>query len=375
MSAGKLEAERRHVGAVGDADHRLDQRGGRMRRQRAQLGLGARRLADLQQRQRAPSGRCVEQTLRVARGEGIAVEVEGGVDAQRVAGEEAIEGARMLGGDAEPISEELRPAAAQLDARRPIGRGRGGRARDALGARDGLEMAACLAKAAEAPGGEPGLPLRRWREGGAMRGRAQQQRLLRLAGGEVAFGDDGAQLVEVIGVEQALGLGAAQRLLGAARIGEGEAADLFLQDVGALLFGRGQRFALQGCRGGARAARLVGELARQQGGDDRTRRRGGAGRPMFQRQRVDGFGARLVGVLRQPARQLGIARAPMRIEVALRLDGAEQQLVLEGGDLAIGGGPLLGALQAENAAIALRLAGGQHGREIGLPQQFRFRRE
>ena len=58
----------------------------------------------------------------------------------------------------------------------------------------------------------------------------------------------------------------------------------------------------------------------------------------------------------EPSGELAIARAIAPVEIALRLDRAEQQGVLQRADLVIGLGPAGDTLQAEDAAIAQRLA-------------------
>lgn len=95
----------------------------------------------------------------------------------------------------------------------------------------------------------------------------------------------------------------------------------------------------------------------------------------LQRQGVELLGIGFGGIARQPGRELGIARVVRLARVALGEDMAEQQPVLQAGDLVVGLAPGAALLQREDALVAGDLGRRQDRRHINLAEHFRAGRQ
>ncbi len=209
-----------------------------------------------------------------------------------------------------------------------------------------------------------------------MRRRADVERRARLAVGEVGLGDDGAQRRDGVGVEPLPCLGSSQQRHGTVGCGRGQVADL-ARDQRRARRQRGRIISRE------RYSRSIVAVHRGAGrGDGRPGRRLGAARLALQRQGIDRLGVRLVGVTIEPVHEFGIVGMIVRAEIALGQHMAEEQRVLEPGDLAIGLAPGVALLQDKDALITGRRirrhhAGqvGQHAGQIGLPLHLGARRQ
>ena len=206
----------------------------------------------------------------------------------------------MLGGPTHPIVEQFRLAAPKFRPRGP----KGGRGQDPrrliVRFRQGLEMRERLVDLAVAPSREPLAPMRHR---------------------DVAIVPVLGQAAVIVDIASGFGAVPVRRSVAARR------------PLGHILV-------------------FIGA---QPGGGKRRGGRGLPGGMAFHCHRINRAGFGRIGVSRQPVSQLGIARPVFRAEIALGLDGAQQQLVGQCGDIAIGLGELAGGLQRQDAAVKVRI--------------------
>ncbi len=292
---GELDAEGRHVAAVGERDERRVDRKWRRLGESAQLELGGRRSAELEQGEGTPRRRDPGQGVEVDVGEYLGLEIEIGFDPERAARKQAVERARVLGRKSEPIFDEIGAMAARMDASRPE-RGRAEvPARQARHARQRLEMRPGIPQPAEAPSGEPCIPMRQRAEGSGSCGCRQKKRLLVLADEEIPLGNVGACLVVILITERVLGIGCAQQFLGLGGLAARQVADLQL--------GPRSGVGLRTARRRAKVGGIVDDAAQR----DRRAFRLGQGcdrrRLAAQRQGVHRLRLGMIGIARQPIAQ------------------------------------------------------------------------
>ncbi len=273
-------------------------------------------------------------------------------EAERAAGDHAVEGPRLLRGLEHPGHVELRPAGAHGGARGPEGGGRAHRGRGRLGARGALEGQHRALVAFQREGAEPGLEGGRGVVGGeAQRLRGQPQRFLVAPLAEQRLRDLRAQLRAVSRRHAA---GAVDQLHGHVHPPLGHAlAHRAVERGVADRLAAGRRALLR---------RHVGQRGRQLGLE---RRRGArAGRQPRQQRLVQRRRVGVVGEVGEPGLEVGHRGRLAQPDQAVGEEVAEQAPVLEPLGLALGGLEVAARLRLEGAAQARHL-----GRRHGLGKQ------
>ena len=270
----------------------------------------------------------------------------------------------MDGGDEEPAVHVLRSARDEVGARRPVAPGGAVPVRDPLGEGQRLEMLGRALALARSPGGEAADPVRdRDEHGRLLDGRVGQgEGLGVLAVIEIAGRDVGAHPVDLDLVEELPGLGRLEQVHGAGGPAAADARphgrlqlpDAIALGLGELLLGLVDR-----------EARILGHPAAEDAAARRARRHR-RGRLAPHGQTIDARGFRVIGVERQPIAKLAVFRAVLRrVQIALGEQVAEEDVVLELGDLAVGRAPLAGLLKAKDGPVGLGVLEAQNFWERG----------
>ncbi len=268
-----------------------------------------------------------------------------------------------VSGDLEIVLDQLRPESDQIGARRPEGGPRALAGQNRGRIRERREVACRHLDLAQAPGTEAGDPMhfrdRVARAGGGAAG--ERQGAAEVAGAEIAARDRPARQIGLDRVDQNHDRGPLQ--LGFGRVPLAGADQLVDPTAPVahrrVLGGRAlQRRAVVDPHQLRALLTVAAEIAAH-----RPRRRRRAGRLPAQRQAVDPIGARMVGVVLEPRRELGVGRVIALGHVALPEHVAEQEPVAEPGDQLVGGDQIAGRLQLEDAPVERDVAGIERARQ------------